>query len=162
MLIDGDLVIAETIAILEYVAEQNPDANLWPTDTSARAMARSVSAEMHAGFTALRTHMPMNIRASHPGRGMGEGVARDIARIEQIWGECRTRFGAGGDFLFGDFSCADAMFAPVVWRLTTFGVSVTPLSAAYMEAVRTLPAMVEWETAARAEPWTVAEDEIEE
>ena len=160
VLVDGDLVIAETIAILEYVAEQNSNANLWPADTKARAMARSVSAEMHAGFTALRTHMPMNIRRMTPGMGMGEGVARDIARIEQIWGECRAQFGAGGDFLFGDFSIADAMFAPVVWRLTTFAVDVNPVSAAYMEAVRTLPAMVEWADAGRAEPWTVGEDEI--
>ena len=162
VLVDGDLVIAESLAILEYVAEKHPEANLWPADQKARAMARAVACEMHAGFTALRTHMPMNIRRMTPGRGMGAGVAEDIARIEQIWGECRTAYGANGDFLFGHFTNADAMFAPVVWRLTTFAVDVNPVSAAYMEAMRALPAMAEWAEAGRAEPWTVGEDEIED
>ena len=161
VLIAGDLVIAETIAIMEYVAEQYPDANLWPADAKARAMARSVSAEMHAGFTALRTHMPMNIRGHHPGRGMGEGVADDIKRIEQIWSACRTRFGAGGDFLFGHFTNADAMFAPVVSRFTTYAAPVSGESRAYMEAVQALPAMKAWSDAGRAEPWVVGEDEID-
>ena len=162
VLIAGDLVIAETIAIMEYAAEQYPDANLWPADAKARAMARSVSAEMHAGFTALRTHMPMNIRGHHPGRGMGEGVADDIKRIEQIWSACRTRFGAGGDFLFGHFTNADAMFAPVVSRFTTYAAPVSGESRAYMEAVQALPAMKAWSDAGRAEPWVVGEDEIDD
>lgn len=162
VLIDGDLVIVETIAILEYVAEQHPGANLWPVDTRARAMARSVSAEMHAGFTALRTHMPMNIRASYPGKGMGEGVSADIARIEDIWRTCRETYGDGGPFLFGQFTIADAMFAPVVCRLTTYAPPLSDASKEYMAAVQALPAMKDWSDAGRAEPWTVAEDEIEE
>lgn len=161
VLVDGDLTIWETMAILEYVAERNPDKNLWPKDPTARSVARSVSNEMHAGFTALRNNMPMNIRKSHPGKGMGEGVAEDIARISEIWNDCRARFGSGGDFLFGEFSIADAMFAPVVSRLTTHVVALDEVSAAYRDAVQALPEMIEWSDAGRAEPWIVPEDEID-
>jgi glutathione S-transferase len=161
VLTDGDLTIWETMAILEYLAERHPDRGLWPQDPAARAMARSVSNEMHAGFTALRTHMPMNIRKNHPGKSMGEGVAEDIARIQEIWNGCRARYGANGDFLFGKFSIADAMFAPVVSRLTTFAVELDDVSAAYRDAVQALPEMIEWSDAGRAEPWTVPEDEID-
>lgn len=161
VLVDGDLTIWETMAILEYLAEQNPEKNLWPADREARAVARAVSNEMHAGFGNLRNHMPMNIRKSHPGRGMGEGVAEDIARVCEIWNDCRLRFGSGGDFLFGDFCIADAMYAPVVSRLTTFCVELDDVSSAYRDAVQALPEMIDWSDAGRAEPWTVAEDEIE-
>jgi glutathione S-transferase len=162
---DG-LVIWETLAILEYVTETWPEAHLWPQDKAARARARVVSNEMHAGFGALRSHMPMNIRASHPGRGRGVGdaalaVERDIRRIETIWSECRDTFGQGGDFLFGAFSNADAMFAPVVSRFTTYDVSLNTTSQMYMDAVQNLPAMQAWSDAARAEPWIVKEDEID-
>ena len=154
-------VIWETLAILEYAAETWGAENFWPTDKAARARARAVASEMHAGFTKLRGHMPMNIRASYPGRGMHPGVSEDIARVEAIWTDCRETFGAGGDFLFGPFCNADAMFAPVVSRLTTYGVQVGPVARAYMDAVQALPAMIEWSDGARAEPWTVAEDEID-
>ncbi len=163
---DG-LVLWETLAILEYAAEIWPRARLWPEETKARAMARTVSNEMHAGFTAMRANMPMNIRASHPGRGRGQdaptqaAVERDIRRIEHIWTECRETYGAGGDFLFGAFSNADAMFAPVVSRFTTYAVDLNPACRAYMETVQVLPAMVEWSEAGRAEPWTIKEDEID-
>ena len=163
---DG-LVIWETLAILEYVAETWPDANLWPRDKTARAMARTVSSEMHAGFTAVRSNMPMNIRSIDPGRGRGRdaderaAVERDVRRIEQIWTECREKFGAGGDFLFGAFSNADAMFAPVVSRFTSYAVEVNPTSQAYMNAVQALPEMIEWSDAGRAETWTIAEDEVD-
>ena len=160
-------VIWETLAILEYAAETWPEANLWPTDKAARARARTVSNEMHAGFTAVRSHMPMNIRAHHPGRGRGQddaakaAVERDTRRIEEIWTECRETFGSGGDFLFGDFSNADAMFAPVVSRFTTYAVELNPTCQAYMDAVQNLPAMQEWSEAGRTEPWTIKEDEID-
>ncbi|MBT4933590.1 MAG: glutathione S-transferase family protein [Rhodospirillaceae bacterium] len=161
VLVDGGQTIWETMAILEYLAERHPDKGLWPEGREARAMARSVSNEMHAGFTALRGNMPMNIRKSHPGKGMGEGVAEDIARVSEIWNDCRKRFGADGPFLFGKFCNADAMFAPVVSRLTTFAVELDAVSAAYRDAVQALPEMIEWSDAGRAEPWTVSEDEID-
>jgi len=161
VLTDGDQTIWETMAILEYLAERHPDKGLWPIDVKARAMARSIANEMHAGFTALRTHMPMNIRKFHPGKGMGEGVAEDIARIQEIWNECRSRFGDGGPFLFGTFCIADAMFAPVVSRLTTFAVELDDVSAAYRDAVQGLPDMIAWSDAGRIEPWTVPGDEID-
>ena len=163
---DG-LVMWETLAILEYAAETWPDAKLWPSDVKARAMARVVSSEMHAGFTAVRSNMPMNIRSSDPGRGRGHddaakaAVKRDIHRIEQVWCDCRETYGASGDFLFGAFTNADAMFAPVVSRFTTYGVALNPTAQAYMDAVQTLPAMIEWSNAGRAEPWTIKEDEID-
>ncbi len=161
VLTDGDLTIWETMAIVEYLAERHPEKNLWPEDPSARAIARAVSNEMHAGFTALRNNMPMNIRKSHPGKGMGEGVAEDIARIQEIWNDCRSRFGGEGDFLFGKFCIADAMYAPVVSRLTTHVVALDEVSAAYRDAVQALPEMIEWSDAGRAEPWIVPEDEID-
>lgn len=157
---DG-LVIWETLAILEYAAETWPDAQLWPTDKAARARARSISSEMHAGFTKLRGAMPMNVRAHHPGRGMHQGVAENIRRIETLWTDCRQTFGAGGDFLFGDFCNADAMFAPIVSRFTTYGVQVGRVARAYMDAVQALPAMQQWSEAGRAEPWVLVEDEID-
>ena len=160
VLLDGELTIPDSLAIMEYVAEQHPDAKLWPENAQARAMARAVSAEMHAGFVALRTHMPMNIRRKTPGEGMGEGVAANVARLNEMWNDCRATYGAGGDFLFGEFSIADAMFAPVVWRLTNFAVDMSPVAKTYMQAVLDLPAMKEWTAAALAETWTVNEDEI--
>ncbi|NQV47328.1 MAG: glutathione S-transferase family protein [Rhodospirillaceae bacterium] len=157
----GDLTIWETLAIMEYIAERHPDAGLWPKDQAARAIAHAVSCEMHSGFTALRGNMPMNIRKSLPGKGMGDGVAADIARVCAIWRDCRERFGNGGPFLFGTFTNADAMFAPVVSRLTTFCVELDEPSQAYVDAVQALPAMVEWSEASRAEKWVVEEDEVD-
>ena len=145
-------VIHETLAIAEYLAELFPGAGLWPDDFEARAHARSVSAEMHAGFVALRQHMPMDIGAEKPGEGMGEGVEDDIRRITEIWEDARQRFGAGGDFLFGAFTVADAMFAPVVTRFRTYGVALGPVCRAYVDAVRETPAMREWIAGALTEP----------
>lgn len=161
-----NLVIWETMAILEYAAETWPDAALWPEDTHARAVARAISNEMHAGFPQVRSHMPMNIRSSHPGRGRGEGevadlVNRDIRRIEEIWTDMRDQFGRDGDFLFGEFCIADAMFAPIVSRFTTYGVTLNGVCSRYMDAIQALPAMIEWSDAARAEPWVIKEDEID-
>jgi glutathione S-transferase len=156
----GDLVVWESLAICEHLAEAFPDAELWPADPAARAAARSASHEMHAGFMALRRAMPMNCRASKPGRGMADGVAADIERVGAIWRDCRERFGAGGALLFGGFTIADAMFAPIASRFRTYGVALDPVSAAYVQAVHALPAMRSWIAAAEAEPQTVDQFEI--
>ena len=145
-------VIHETLAIAEYLAELFPEAGLWPDDFEGRAHARAVSAEMHAGFTALRNHMPMDIGAEKPGEGMAEGVEDDIRRIAEIWEDARRRFGAGGDFLFGAFTIADAMFAPVVTRFRTYRVALNPVCRAYGDAVWETPDMREWIAGARDEP----------
>jgi glutathione S-transferase len=149
---DGERVVWDSLAIAEYLAERFPEAGLWPADESARAIARAVSAEMHSGFSALRQNMPMNMRASAPGRGRAPGVDEDLARIFAIWRECRERFGAGGPFLFGRRSVADAMYAPVVSRLTTYGVALDETAAAYSRAIWALPAMQRWLAASRLEP----------
>ena len=133
----GALAIWDSLAIAEYLAEQFPEKELWPRDVEARAMARSVSAEMHSGFTHLRTHMNMNCRSHFPGKGMTPEVAKDIQRIQQIWQDCRSRFGDGGPFLFGVFSIADAMYAPVSFRFITYAVPLSPVAETY---VRTLHA----------------------
>ena len=153
---DGDISIWDSLAIAEYLAEVTPGVKMWPADRAARAVARSVAAEMHSGFSALRNHMPMNIRHRAPGKGRGEGVEEDIARIQRIWNDCRTRFGRGGAFLFGDYSLADVSFAPVVTRFVTYAVNVDPASAAYMEAILARADMREWIDAARAEKLSLA------
>ncbi len=130
----GARVVWESIAILEYLAEMLPNERLWPADVAARAHARAVSAEMHAGFQALRSHMPMNVRASKAGRGMNGDVGKDIARINAIWRDCRGQFGSEGPFLFGRFCNADAMWAPVVtrfeiWRKRVGDQAITDIGA---------------------------------
>jgi glutathione S-transferase len=154
----GELVIHESLAICEAAAELAPNARLWPTDFGVRAIARAVSCEMHAGFASLRHGMPMNVRgrARQP-RPIPVTVQTEIARIEQIWRECRERHGAGGSFLFGHFSIADAMFAPVVTRFRSYGVTLAPISQAYCDAVEALPAMQEWTRDARAETACMSE-----
>ena len=159
VLIHNDLHIWDSLAILEYLAETFPDKGLWPRDARARARARSISAEMHSGFGALRSAMPMNCRASLPGLGVNADSTRDIARIIDIWTSCRAEFGAGGNFLFGAFSIADAFFAPVTSRFVTYAVKLPPVAASYVNAVQTLPAMQAWIAAARAEPLMIADDE---
>lgn len=140
----GKLVIWESLAICEYLAEAFPKAGLWPKDKAARALARAVSAEMHAGFAALRQAMPMDINARRKTPALTDQVKADIARITQIWKDCRKRYGKGGPFLFGRFSIADAMYAPVCTRFVTYGVKLDKVSADYVKAVMALPAMQEW------------------
>jgi glutathione S-transferase len=161
VLIDGDVRVWESLAILEYLAEKFPSAGLWPQDARARAYARAVASEMHAGFVPLRRHLPMNVWRPVKPRPLDEAVAADVARIIAIWSACREQFGAGGPFLFGAFSAADAMYAPVVWRFHTYAVDVSPLARDYMRAVMALPAWNEWREAARRETWVLPHDEVD-
>lgn len=154
-----DLVVWDSMAIAEYLHERFPDAGLWPQDATVRAMARSVSAEMHAGFAALRKHLPMDLCTHDPARGKralnDAQVAADVARVVAIWTDCRTRYGHGGDFLFGPWGAADAMYAPVATRFASYGVALPEAAAAYRDAVMAAPAMAEWIAAATAEPWVI-------
>jgi glutathione S-transferase len=153
----GALTIWESIAIGEYIAEQFPEAQLLPQDSAVRAIVRSVSAEMHAGFAALRQKMPMDCRSRYPGRGMTSAVQRDIDRITTLWRDCRQQYGSSGDFLFGHFTLADAMYAPVVSRFVTYDVALEPMAQAYADTIWQLPAMQEWVSAAAIEPETLSE-----
>ena len=162
---DGRKTIWEAMAILEYIADSQPDTLLWPLDMDIRAIARAVSLEMHGGFGPLRSHMPMNCRKSLPGLGRGpgdavKGVDADIARIGEIFKPCRTQYGQGGDFLFGHFSIADAMYAPVVTRFKTYGVTLDPIGNAYMETILALPDMTAWYNDAAAEEWIIEDSEV--
>jgi glutathione S-transferase len=147
VLIDGDLKVWESLAICEYVAERFA-SHLWPADITLRTIARSICAEMHAGFQNLRENMPMDCRNRYPGEGMTPAVEAEIDRIIAIWYDCRQKFGTGGNMLFGDFTIADAMFAPVVMRFVTYEVKLHSEAKAYADAILALPAMQEWLAAA--------------
>lgn len=155
-LVDGALAVWDSMAICEYVNERYAGGGLWPRDVGQRARARSIAAEMHSGFAALRTHMSMDIRGRYPERGATTAarpdVGADIARIQSIWTDCLA---SGGPFLFGAFSIADAFYAPVVTRFRTYAVALPARLAAYSDAVFALPAMQEWVAAAAAEPETL-------
>ncbi len=159
VLLDGDLAIPETLAIIEYLADCFPDQPIWPRDRTARALARAASAEMHSGFTALRSAAPMNLRASHPGRVDVTGIQGDLLRLEGLWGSLLDR--SGGPFLFGAFSAADAMFAPVATRLRTYDLPVSDAASRYVDAIYALPAFQAWHADALKEPWIVPMDEID-
>ncbi len=159
VLLDGDLVVPETIAIIEYLADRFPDKPIWPADTHQRAQARAAAAEMHAGFQSIRSHAPMNLRAAHPGKVSVDAVHKDLHRIETLWGDLLEK--SGGPFLFGAFSAADAMFAPLATRLRTYALPVSDRAAAYVEAIYALPAFQSWLALALQEPWIVDDDEID-
>jgi glutathione S-transferase len=156
----GERTVWDSLAIIEYLAEIRPDSGLWPADPAARAHARSISAEMHAGFQALRAHMPMNLRKSLPGKGRGRDVAEDIERICAIWAHCRTHYGADGPFLLGHFTAADAMYTPVATRFRTYAVELDDVCQDYVDAVLARPDFLAWHEAALEEPWVIAEDEV--
>jgi glutathione S-transferase len=159
MLIDGERVIWDTLAILEYLAERFPESSLWPTEPHARAVARSAAAEMHSSYTGLRRHLPMNVMARLPGLGWNNAVEDDVRRICDLWGECRERFGAEGPYLFGRFSNADAMFAPVASRFVTYAVPLPPHAEAYVAAALGTDAYLRWSAEAAGEDDFVAMDE---
>ncbi len=155
---DG-LAVWDTLAIAEYLHERFPEAGLWPENPVARARARSVAAEMHAGFPALRARLPMDLKREPPEPGAGIAVdgalAGEIARIVAIWSDCRTRFGGAGDFLFGRFGAADAFYAPVATRFVTYGVALEGGVADYRDALMARPDLSDWIAAAKAEPWVI-------
>ena len=155
-----DVTVWESLAILDYLADTIPGPAWWPEDHAARAMARSISAEMHAGFTNVRSAMPMNVRRGIPGRERTEAIDGDIARIQALWGAARKDFGDGGPFLFGKFSNADAMYAPVVTRFKTYGVTLDAVSQAYCDAMLASPAMKQWYADAAAESWVIEKYEL--
>jgi glutathione S-transferase len=158
-LVDGDVHVWESLAILEYLAEQFPAAALWPSDAKARAHARVVANEMHAGFIPLRRHCPMNFSRPVQKREPTPEVVANVMRIDAMWSDCRARFGHGGAFLFGRFGAADAMYAPIVSRFHTYAIEVGAPARTYMDAMMALPAWAEWTQAAIAEEWVLPEDE---
>ena len=143
-LVDGDITIWDSLAIIEYLAERFPEARLWPADRAQRAHARSISAEMHSGFMALRNECGMNLHRPVGAIALSDDARANIARVQQIWTECRERYGKSGPFLFGSFGAADAMFAPVVHRFRTYAIAVTPPVQAYMDTMMALPAFQQW------------------
>jgi glutathione S-transferase len=152
ILIDGKNTIWESLAILEYLNERFPETKLWPGEPQARAHARAIATEMHAGFAALRQNCPMNIKRKKK-RDLAPAVQDDVNRIMQIWRGAREKFGAGGDYLFGAFSAADCMYAPVATRIVSYEIEVDEISAAYVAAIYRLPAFIAWRDAALTEPW---------
>jgi glutathione S-transferase len=150
-LVDGDITVWDSLAIIEYLAERFPDARLWPEDRARRAHARSISAEMHSGFMALRSECGMNLHRPIGAIPLSDDARANVVRVQQIWSECRSRYGKSGPFLFGAFTGADAMFAPVVHRFHTYAIEVTPVATDYMKAMMAQPAFQEWTRAGLAE-----------
>jgi glutathione S-transferase len=156
---DGELCVWDSLAICEYIAELKGAG--WPKDTAARALARSVAAEMHSGFPHLRSQWPMNARARDRHTATTPSLEADIKRVDGLWADCRRRFGAGnGPWLFGEFSVADAMYAPVVLRFNTYGAQVSPLAREYMSAVLDDRHVKEWVSAAERETWVIDSEDV--
>ncbi len=162
-LVDGDVTVWESLSIMDYLAERFPGKNIWPKDTKARAHARSISSEMHAGFQALRMACPMSITQRFKPKPLADDVKANVARIAEIWGEARSRFAdtAAGPFLYGAFSAADGMYAPVVSRFHSYGIAPDAVAVAYMDAVRAHPAYRAWLAAATEEPWIIQQNEAD-
>jgi glutathione S-transferase len=150
-LVDGDITVWDSLSIIEYAAERFPQARLWPEDRAMRAHARSISAEMHSGFMALRNECGMNLHRPVGAVALSADAKANIARVEEVWRDCRQRYARSGPFLFGAFTGADAMFAPVVHRLRTYAIDVGAEAKAYMETMMALPAFREWTEAGLAE-----------
>jgi glutathione S-transferase len=161
ILIDGDVTVWESIAIMEYVGDAL-GAAVWPQDAKTRAMARSVAAEMHAGFQGLRNACPMNLGKKYALKDRGEAVARDVARFSEIVRQARERVSTGGPFLFGKFSAADAMYAPLATRLDTYSIALDATTQTYVDTILSLPAFQEWRDAGLKESWIVDADEVDE
>jgi glutathione S-transferase len=157
---DGKIAVWESLAIMEYVAEQYPEKAIWPKGKAARAHARSLASEMHAGFQALRQECPTNFRRAPKAITLSADAKADVARIEAAWAGAREAFGKSGPFLFGRFSAADAMFAPVVNRFHAYAIPVSPATRSYMDAVMALPAWKAWIADGEAEPWRIEKYEM--
>ena len=157
---DGDTVIWDSLAIVEYCADRVGRERFWPEDEAARAMARSMAAEMHSGFAAMRRELPFNVRRNFGSVNLSGEVEAEVVRILNLWVQARARFGGTGEYLFGDWGAADIMFAPVVTRFVTYGVKVPPFAAAYMEAALHRWDVVEWIELAQDEPWVIEDLEI--
>jgi glutathione S-transferase len=157
---DGDCVVWDSLAIIEFLADRYGRDLYWPDEQSARGMARSMAAEMHSGFHNLRRDLPMNVRKSFQPQPLSNEVKAEIDRILQLWAQARARFGGTGQFLFGDWNAADMMFAPVVTRFITYGVPVPPFAAAYVKAVLSHPHVAEWIDKAQDEPWVIDQWEV--
>jgi glutathione S-transferase len=160
-LIDGDVTVWESLAIIEYAAERFPEARLWPEDRASRAHARSISAEMHSGFPALRNECGMNLHRPVGAKPLSADARADIARIQESWAECRERYGKRGPYLFGAFSGVDAMYAPVVHRFRTYAIDVSEEVRNYMDTMMALPAFQEWTRAGLAETLVIEKFEVE-
>jgi glutathione S-transferase len=158
---DGDCVVWDSLAIIEFLADRYGRGLYWPEEETARAVARSMSAEMHSGFHNLRRDLPMNVRKSYPQRELSDEIRSEIDRILQLWAQARARFGGTGDYLFGDWCAADMMYAPVVTRFITYGVPVPSFAAVYIKAVLSHPHVAEWIDKAQDEPWVIEAYEAE-
>ena len=156
---DGDIVVWDSMAIIEFLADRYGTALYWPQDEGARAVARSMAAEMHSGFANLRRELPMNVRKSFPPKKLSEPVKEEIDRILQLWAQVRARFGGTGEFLFGNWCAADMMYAPIVTRFITYGVKVPNFAGVYMKAVLSQPHVAEWIDKAQDEPWVIEQYE---
>ena len=158
---DGECVVWDSLAIIEFLVDRVGREKFWPEEDSARGMARSMAAEMHSGFSNLRRELPMNVRRTYPPVDLSDPVREEINRILQLWAQARARFGGTGDFLFGEWCAADIMFAPVVTRFITYGVKVPPFAAMYMKAVLSHPDVNDWIDKAQDEPWVIEQYENE-
>ncbi|MEH3158426.1 MAG: glutathione S-transferase family protein [Sphingomonas taxi] len=156
---DGDAVVWDSLAIVDYLADKVGRDRFWPADEAARAMARSMAAEMHSSFAALRREHSMNVRQIFPPRRPSDAVLADLARIMELWAQARARFGGSGDFLFGDFGAADIMFAPVCTRIVTYSLPIARFAGPYVAAVLAHPFMQDWIAAAQEEEWVIEQFE---
>ena len=156
---DGDVVVWDSMAIIEFLADRYGPALYWPEDEGARAVARSMAAEMHSGFANLRRELPMNVRKSFRAKEVSKPVREEIDRVLQLWAQARARWGGTGDFLFGEWCAADIMYAPVVTRFITYGVKVPNFAGAYMKCVLSHPHVAEWIDKAQDEPWVIEQYE---
>ncbi|HEX2802643.1 MAG TPA: glutathione S-transferase family protein [Sphingomicrobium sp.] len=159
---DGDCVVWDSLAIIEFLADRAGREKFWPDNEHARGMARSMAAEMHSSFLNLRRELPMNVRRTYPPAELSDEVRDEINRILQLWAQARARFGGTGEFLFGNWCAADIMYAPVVTRFITYGVQVPPFAAAYMKSVLSHPHVNDWIDKAQDEPWVIEEYETED
>jgi glutathione S-transferase len=159
-LVENELAVWDSLSIVEFLAESFPRHGIWPDDRRVRATARSLAAEMHSGFMDLRALLPMNMRRKVQKRDLTPGAHADVTRLDQAFTQVRETFGQSGEFLFGAFSAADAMFAPIVNRLHVYDVTISPATRTYMDRMMALPVWQEWSAAAHVEPWTIAKYEV--